>query len=74
LTTDGKGGNCGFTFEVGITYLVYAHGGEENDGLFVGMCLRATNIERAEEDLKFLGKSIEKPNKTIKNSLKKDPF
>ena len=66
-TRSGRGGHCGFPFSVGGSYLVYAHGGDENDFLATDICSRTRSIERAEEDLKILGEG-KSPGK------KQDPF
>lgn len=45
------GGDCGFEFAVGQTYLVYAHG----DDLHTSVCTRTTELSAANEDLSVLG-------------------
>ena len=45
---------CGFVFEEGETYVVYAYAKE--DGLFTHICSRTKNILTAAEDLEVFGK------------------
>ena len=52
---------CGFKFEVGESYLVYAYG---SDSLSTNTCTRTSRLSEAEKDLKVLGKT--KPCKTGK--------
>lgn len=51
------GGDCGYRFEVGEHYLVYAYG-SEREMLETNICQRTRKLADAEEDLKLLGKSI----------------
>jgi hypothetical protein len=46
---------CGYSFVKGTTYLVYATR-DEADPMRVSLCSRTAPVERAEEDLDFLGK------------------
>ena len=55
LTTGLGGGDCGYPFEVGQKYLVYAYGSNEN-GLATNICQRTANMIEAAADLKVLGK------------------
>lgn len=51
----GRGsGDCGFHFEVGESYLVYAYGPDENN-LETNICQRTEKLTDAGEDLKLLG-------------------
>jgi hypothetical protein len=53
VLTAENGAACGYNFEVGGTYLVYA---DENDGqLAVSLCSRTARIEDAADDLAALG-------------------
>lgn len=53
LETAADGATCGFGFEEGKTYLVYAAG--EEGGLTTNLCTRTRSIDQAEEDLEKLG-------------------
>src|SRR6185369_8419633 len=46
------GGDCGYWFKRGETYLVYAYG--KPDELSTGICTRTRPVAKAEEDLAFL--------------------
>ncbi len=48
---------CGYSFEEGKAYLVYAH--ESDNGLATGICERTALLSDAEEDVKELGEAIE---------------
>ncbi len=47
-------GDCGYLFEIGKSYLVYAYG--DLNGLETNICQRTTELEDARNDLKILGK------------------
>ena len=50
-------GDCGYPFEVGESYLIYANSSDENKNkLVTNICRRTTNLSDATEDLKILGK------------------
>jgi hypothetical protein len=49
------GGDCGYKFEVGQRYLVYAYRYNDTD-LGTNICQRTANLIEAAEDLKVLGK------------------
>ena len=53
LTTGRGGGDCGYRFEIGKKYLVYAYG-ERND-LGTGICSR-TDLLKNNKDIKVLDK------------------
>ena len=55
LTTGRGGGDCGYRFEVGKKYLVYAYGSDERD-LLTNICQRTAGLMDATADLKVLGK------------------
>lgn len=48
-------GGCGYGFEEGKSYLVYAHARGDNEPLGVSLCSRTTSIDQAESDLAILG-------------------
>ena len=50
------GGDCGFPFEVGESYLIYAYGSAKDNSLGTGICSRTQRLAQAAEDLKVLGK------------------
>ena len=49
------GGDCGFHFEVGESYLVFAYG-SGNGSLWTNICQRTAGISGAKLDLKILGR------------------
>jgi len=53
--TAASGAACGYGFAMGQTYLVYATR-DEADPMRVSLCSRTALVERAGEDLAFLGK------------------
>lgn len=53
VSTGHGGGDCGYNFEVGVTYLVYAHGGE--GGLTTSICSRTAPAKTARADFDALG-------------------
>jgi hypothetical protein len=56
VQTGAGGGDCGFPFELGESYLIYAYGSAKDDSIGTGICSRTKNIAQADEDLKILGK------------------
>jgi hypothetical protein len=48
------GGDCGFPFEPGESYLVYAHG-SPGEALVAGTCGRTAELSRAAADVRALG-------------------
>ena len=55
IRTGRGGGDCGYNFEVGQRYLVYAYGSNENR-LETNICQRTRRLADAGEDLRLLGK------------------
>ncbi len=53
ISTARSGASCGYTFEKGGEYIVYAYG-TEND-LSVSLCSRTQSLNTAEDDLAVLG-------------------
>jgi hypothetical protein len=45
--------DCGYTFVVGTTYVIYAH--ETADGLETNICTRTAEVSGAADDLLYLG-------------------
>lgn len=54
VATGRGGGDCGYGFRRGETYLVYAYGGVEGKLLTTGICTRTKPVASAAEDLEFL--------------------
>jgi hypothetical protein len=54
VVTGRGGGDCGYRFEVGARYLIFAYGGDTK--LETNICQRTKGLEEATEDLKLLGK------------------
>jgi hypothetical protein len=48
------GGDCGYVFTVGATYLVYADRGGPNQVMTTGICSRTQPLSGATEDLQYL--------------------
>ena len=55
IVTGSGGGDCGYRFEVGESYLVYAYG-SRGGRLGTNICQRTRKIADAGEDIKILGK------------------
>ncbi len=55
LVTSVDTGGCGFPFEEGRNYLVYAHDGTSETSFDVSLCSRTAPIEDAQADLASLG-------------------
>lgn len=55
VRTAGSSAACGYPFQKGTTYLVYAVR-DEADPLRVSLCSRTAPVDAAKEDLDFLGK------------------
>ena len=53
--TAGSSAACGYRFDEGVTYLVYAIS-DEADPMRVSLCSRTAPVDQAKEDLDFLGK------------------
>ncbi|MET0625667.1 MAG: carboxypeptidase regulatory-like domain-containing protein [Pyrinomonadaceae bacterium] len=54
VSTGRGGGDCGYQFRRGESYLVYAHGGRDGKTLTASTCSRTQPISQAAEDLEFL--------------------
>jgi hypothetical protein len=57
VITAGSSAACGYGFEVGHSYLVYADA-TENGGLSVGLCSRTRPADEADEDRERLGSGV----------------
>lgn len=53
VVTSASGASCGFSFDVGRTYLVYALSSDGGTLLVVSSCSRTRLLEKAEEDLRY---------------------
>ena len=65
VRTAGSSAACGFPFEEGKSYLVYARLAEEDGVQPVSLCSRTGLIENAHEDLAFLGAGVTPVNPTV---------
>jgi len=54
VVTDSGGGDCGYLFKQGESYLVYASTFEAVGKLYTGICTRTRPLADAEEDLEYL--------------------
>ena len=54
VSTGRGGGDCGYGFRKGETYLVYAYGGGDGKPPSTGICTRTQPVSAAAEDLEFL--------------------
>lgn len=54
VATGQGGGDCGYQFVRGASYLVYAHGGRDGKTLMASICSRTQPLSQAAEDLEFL--------------------
>ena len=53
VVTGRGGGDCGYTFRRGDTYLVYAHRRDGAKRLYTGICSRTQALSDATEDLEY---------------------
>ena len=66
VATGRGGGDCGYTFRKGETYLVYASRSADGKQLLTGICSRTRSVSNASEDLEFLrGLGARGPGVTI---------
>jgi hypothetical protein len=56
VVTGEGGGDCGFSFEEGKRYLVYAYPHPATGKLYTGICQRTRLLTEAAEDLEYFGK------------------
>jgi hypothetical protein len=52
--TGSGGGDCGYPFKMGESYLVYAYQNSEAKKLYAGICSRTRPLSQASEDLKYM--------------------
>jgi hypothetical protein len=62
VSTGVGGGDCGYNFEKGVSYLVFAHRGKEGERLYTGICTRTRPASGAAEDLEFLRAQARRPS------------
>lgn len=62
VATGRGGGDCGFGFRKGETYLVYAYASSDGKSLLTGICTRTRPIADATEDLEFLRGIASRPS------------
>jgi len=56
IVTGMGGGDCGYEFQEGVRYLVYAYPHRETGKLYSGICQRTRPLAEAAEDLEYLSK------------------
>jgi hypothetical protein len=59
ITTARSSASCGFEFQLGVEYIVYAYEGEV--GLETGLCTRTAPLAMAADDLAALGEGVTAP-------------
>jgi hypothetical protein len=52
--TGNGGGDCGYPFRVGESYLVYAYQNPKDNKLYAGICSRTRLLSEASEDLEYI--------------------
>ena len=62
IVTGRGGGDCGYRFEVGGSYLVYAYGSGAG-GLGTNICQRTARLSEASKDLRVLGRGRNAPRR-----------
>ncbi len=66
VATGWGGGDCGYEFQRGTRYVVYANRGEKDGRLYTGICMRTRTLAEADEDLAyFRGLSSAEPTGTV---------
>jgi hypothetical protein len=78
ITTGFGGGDCGYEFQPGDKYLVYAHYSSmygDGDDLVTIICDGTKSLKSAEEDLEFLGEGeVPKDKVDLSDELSKKEF
>jgi protocatechuate 3,4-dioxygenase beta subunit len=54
IATGNGGGDCGYPFRVGESYLVYAYRAPQDNRLYAGICSRTGPLSEASEDLEYI--------------------
>lgn len=66
INTGGGGGDCGYDFQEGRQYLIYAYKNPQTGALSTGICTRTQLLEKATADLEYLRSlPTAKPGSTI---------
>ncbi|HWW74259.1 MAG TPA: carboxypeptidase regulatory-like domain-containing protein, partial [Pyrinomonadaceae bacterium] len=66
VVTGQGGGDCGYPFERGVRYVVYANRGEKDGRLYTGICMPTRPLAEADEDLAYArGVSTAEPTATV---------
>lgn len=58
--------DCGYDFQIGETYLVYASDDESGDYLFTGSCTRTRRLSESGDDLAYLFFYKDRPEKSAR--------
>jgi hypothetical protein len=53
--TGNGGGDCGYPFKVGESYLVYAYHNPKDNRLYASICSRTRRLSEAGEDMEYIG-------------------
>ena len=56
IATPPTGGSCGYPFQEGTTYIVYAYGSATEGGFTASLCSRTAPLSAAQEDIAALGR------------------
>lgn len=56
VATPPTGGSCGYPFQEGTTYIVYAYGSAAEGGFTASLCSRTAPLSAAQEDIAALGR------------------
>lgn len=72
VTTGLGGGDCGFGFQIGKDYLVYAYERETDHKLETGICTRTSPLAKAQQDITYI-KSLPaaRPGSTISGEIQR---
>jgi hypothetical protein len=72
IVTGNGGGDCGYPFKVGESYLVYSHSSPQDNRHYAGICSRTAPLSEASQDIEYLrGLSVAEPGGQIFGSVKK---
>ena len=62
ISTGSGGGDCGYAFQPGETYLIYANSNQATGAYSTGICSRTRPISQATEDLGYLRTAARTPS------------
>lgn len=72
LTVHTSMSTCGFDFDEGMRYIVYAY--ETSEGLATGLCTRTAELAKASDDLAALGKGkVPPPSPELESAIRSNP-